>query len=264
MKHSPLPGLLALFLAVPLAADEPIAAEEPLAPDETILDAWSVTVKGGPSFPVVGQFTGSAAELPSTATDDDGGSVATGDTANLAGLDWSEAFGDFLTVAVELDFWESPTRSLYFGVSHTRASGESAFLGSFDNRPVSASFSDYSDTGLYAGVRWGIGHTDWIKSLVSLQLGASLVDDLDATVTNLPDFDRIALYKESTVFSGGVFVSVIITPLDFLEVGIDGGFIYQTAPKENSTQTGLLDLQGLNSEGDLGMVPVRLMATIKF
>ena len=252
MKHLPLPGLLALLLAAPLFADGPK------------LDAWSVTVKGGPAFPIIGQFTGGTAELPTTTMDDEGEPVTTGDTVNLGGLDWSDAFDDFATLAVELDFWESPTRSLYFGLSHTRASGKSVLLGSFDNRPVNASFSDYSDTALYAGVRWGLGHTDWIKSLVSVQLGAAVVDELDATVTNLPAFDRIGLYKQTTVFSAGIFVSVSITPLDFLEVGIDSGFIYQTAPKENSAETELLGLQDLNSEGDLGIVPVRIMATIKF
>ncbi len=252
MKHLPLLGLSALFLTNFLWAD---------GPD---ISAWSVTVKGGPAFPVMGEFTGNAAAEPTTTTDDDGNTITTDSSANILGLDWSDAYGDFLTLAVEVDFWESATRSLYFGVSHTRASGESAFLGTFDNRPVNASFSDYSDTGFYGGFRWGIGHSDWIKSLFSAQVGVAVVDSIDANVTNIPNVDRLGLYDRSTVFSGGLFLSVILTPLDFLEVGVDGGFVYQTAPKENSSQVDLLGLQGINNEGDLGLVPVRVFATIKF
>lgn len=252
MKHSLLLGISALFLANSLSAE---------GPD---ISAWSVTVKGGMAFPVMGEFTGDAAAERTTTTDPDGETVTTGDSANILGLDWSDAYGDFLTLAVEVDFWESPTRSLYLGVSHTRASGESAVLGTFDNRTVNASFSDYSDTGFYAGFRWGIGHSDWIKSLFSAQVGAAVVDSIDANVTNIPNVDRLGLYKRTTVFSGGLFLSVILTPLDFLEVGVDGGLVYQTAPKENSSQVDLLGLQGINSEGDLGLVPVRIFATIKF
>ncbi|MEM0965694.1 MAG: hypothetical protein AAGJ81_06055 [Verrucomicrobiota bacterium] len=228
------------------------------------ISGWSITVKGGPAFPVMGDFSGSAAEQSTTTTDPDGNEVVTGNSANILGLDWSDAYDDFLDLAIEIDFWEGPTRSLYLGLSRTMASGKNATLGSFNGSNVTATFSDYSDTGIYAGFRWGLGNSGWIKSLISVQAGATIIDSIDADVTNIPNVTSIAFYQRSTVFSGGVFISVILTPLDFLEVGIESGFRYQTAPKGDNSQIDLLGLQGINSEGDLGLVPVRILATIKF
>lgn len=235
-----------------------------LQAEDSYFSSWSVTVKGGPAFPVMGDVTGRSAAFPTTTTNDEGEVVTTGEFANMLGVSWSDAYKDFRTIAVEVDFWERPTRSFYLGVSHTQATGKSALLGTFNDRPVNASFSDYSDTTFYLGARWGVGYTSWIKSLLSVQVGAAVVDAINAEVTNLPNVDRLGLYQRSTVFSGGLFLSVIITPLDFLEVGIDGGFIYQSVLKKDSAQVDFLGLQGLNSEGDLGIVPVRVMATIKF
>lgn len=228
------------------------------------VESWSITVKGGVAFPVMGGFSGSSGETTTTTTDEDGNVITTGNSANILALDWDDAYDDFIDLAIEVDFWESPTRSLYLGVSHTRASGKTALLGTFNGREVNASFSDYSDMGLYAGFRWGLGHSDWIKSLFSLQIGATMIDNIEADVTNISGVSRLGFYKRTTVFSGGLFLSVILTPLDFLEIGIDGGLRYQTAPEGDDSQLGLLGLGGVNSEGDLGLVPVRVFATVKF
>jgi len=228
------------------------------------ISAWSVTVKGGPAYPVYGDFTGGAAEAVTTTENDEGEEVTTGDNANINSLGWDQAFDDFLNLAVEVDFWESETRSLYLGVSRSQADGKSTLLGTFNGRSVTAKFSDYSDTGIYAGFRFGMGQTSWIKSLISVQLGATWIDAIDATTTNLPNADKIGIYKSTTVFSAGTFVSIILTPFDFLEVGVDAGFQYQTAPDGDSAELSLLGLDGVNSEGNLGLVPVRILATIKF
>ncbi len=246
--------LLLLSLAI-----LPFASAE--GPD---ISAWSITVKGGPAFPVYGEFSGSAAEARTTTEDDDGETTTTGNDASLNALDWDQAFDSFLSMAVEVDFWESETRSLYLGVSRTQASGKTTTLGTFDGRTVNASFGDYSDTGVYAGFRWGVGHSNWLKSLFSFQLGGARIDSIDARVTNLPNVDELGIYKTTTVFNAGAFLSVIFTPLDFLEIGVDSGFQYQTAPDGDNSQLSILGLDGINSEGNLGLVPVRILATIKF
>jgi len=226
--------------------------------------AWSVTVKGGPAFPVFGDFTGSSAEAATTTENDGGETVTTGNNASINSLSWDDAFDDFLSLAVEVDFWETDTRSFYVGVSRTQADGKSVLMGTFNGQGVTARFSDYTDTGLYAGFRFGVGQASWIKSLLSLQLGATWIENIDATTTNLPNADKIGIYKATTVFSAGAFLSVIATPLDFLEIGVEAGFEYQTAPDGDNSQLGILGLNGVNSEGELGLVPVRVLATIKF
>lgn len=228
------------------------------------ISAWSVTVKGGPAFPVFGEFSGSAGEATSTNTDDEGNVITTGNNATIESLSWDDAYDNFLNLAVEFDFWEDATRSFYFGVSRTQADGKTTLLGSYNNRPVNASFSDYSDTGAYVGFRWGLGQANWVKSLFSLQAGATFIDSIDAQVTNIPNTPQVAFYKATTVFNIGAFVSVVFTPFDFLEIGVDSGFQYQTAPDGDDSQLGLLGLNGINSEGNLGFVPVRILATIKF
>jgi len=252
MKRFPFLIFSSLFLVVSLQAENPYFSN------------WSVTVKGGPAYPVMGDFTGGAAAQRTTTVDSEGNTITTGNSVNILGVDWSDAFDDFRTLAVELDFWERPTRSFYLGLSHTQASGKTAYLGTFNNRPVNASFSDYKDTTFYGGVRFGLAYTEWIKSLLSVQLGVASVDAINANVTNIPNVDRLGLYERSTVFSGGLFLSVVFTPLDFFEIGVDSGFIYQSVLKKNSSQVDLLGLQGINSGGDLGIVPVRVLATIKF
>ncbi|MBC2603560.1 hypothetical protein [Puniceicoccus vermicola] len=228
------------------------------------ISSWSITVKGGPAFPVFGEFTGSAGEASTTTTDEDGNVTSTGNDASINSLDWDQAFDSFVNYAIELDFWEDGTRSLYLGVSRTEGSGKNANIGTFNGNPVIASFDDYTDTGLYAGFRWGLGEAGWVKSLISLQAGATFTESVSAQTTNLPGATKIGIYKSSTVFNVGAFVSVIFTPFDFLEVGIDSGFQYQTAPDGDNSQLGLLGLEGINSEGNLGLVPVRILATIKF
>lgn len=225
---------------------------------------WSITAKGGLAFPVLGDFSGSGGEAATTTTDEDGNEVVTGNNANVLALDWGDAYDTFMTLAVEVDFWESNTRSLYLGVSHTRASGKTTSLGSFNDSNIQATFSDYSDIGLYAGFRWGLGETDWIKSLISAQLGAKFIDDIEAKIPNNRGIGTIPFYKRTTVFMGGAYLSLILTPLDFLEIGIDSGFEYQTAPEGDDSQLSLIGLDSINSEGSLGLVPVRILATIKF
>jgi len=237
------------------------ADEEGGGPD---ISNWSITIKGGPAYPVMGEFTGSTAEQTTTTTDPDGNEVITGNAANIQALSWDDAYEDFLDLAVEVDFWEDATRSLYLGISHTRATGKTTSLGSFNGSQLTATFSDYSDTGIYAGFRWGLGEGSWIKSLISVQAGGAMVDNIEANVTSIPNVSQIPLYKQTTVFSGGVFLSVIITPLDFFEIGIESGLRYQTAPKADDSQVSLLGLEGINSEGKLGLVPVRILATFKF
>jgi len=245
-------GLLFCLCAASLCAEGPNISN------------WSITVKGGPAFPVMGDFSGSAGQEPTTSTDEDGNEVVTGNSSNILALDWNDAYDTFMDFAIEVDFWESSTRSLYLGVSHTRATGKSTFLGTFNGDPVSATFSDYSDTGLYAGFRWGLGDAGWIKSLFSLQAGAKIIDDIEAKVPNVEGVGSLPFYKRTTVFAGGAYVSIIFTPLDFLEIGIDSGFEFQTAPQGDDSQLGLLGLSSANSEGSLGLVPVRILATLKF
>lgn len=244
-------SLLLLLLAAAAHANGPDIAN------------WSITVKGGPAFPVMGEFSEGAAETTSTTTEN-GEVVTTGNSANFLPLDWDDAYDNFLDFAVEVDFWESETRSLYLGVSHTRADGKSAILGTFNGREVRASFSDYSDTGFYAGFRWGLGHSDWIKSLVSIQAGAAVVDSIEAGVTNLDGLSKVGFYERTTVFSGGIFLSAVLTPLDFLEVGIESGLEYQTGPDGDNSQLDVLGVGNVSAGGDLGLVPVRILATIKF
>ncbi len=245
-------GLIFFLIATALCADGPNISN------------WSVTVKGGPAFPVMGDFSGSAGQEPTTTTDNDGNEVVTGNSSNILALDWGDAYDTFLDFAIEVDFWESSTRSLYLGVSHTRATGKSTSLGTFNGNSMSATFSDYSDMGLYAGFRWGLGETSWIKSLFSLQAGAKIIDDIEAKVPNIRGVGTIPFYKRTTVFAGGAYISIILTPLDFLEIGVDSGFEYQTAPEGDDSQLGLLGLSSANSEGSLGLVPVRILATLKF
>jgi hypothetical protein len=228
------------------------------------ISSWSITAKGGPAFPVLGEFTGSAAEATTSTTDDEGNVTVTGNNANILSLDWDDAYKDFMNFAIELDFWENGTRSVYLGVSRTEATGKTTPLGTFGGREVNATFSDYSDTGLYAGFRWGLGESSWVKSLISAQAGATFTDSINAKVTNIPNVSQVGFYKTSTVFNVGVFVAVIFTPFDFLEIGVDSGFQYQTAPDGDDAQLSLLGLEGINSEGNLGLVPVRVLATIKF
>lgn len=247
-----------LFAALSILSASLLHAE---GPD---ISSWSITVKGGPAFPVFGEFTGSAGEASSSSTDEDGNVTTTGNDASINSLDWDQAFDSFINYAIEVDFWEDATRSLYFGVSRTEGSGKSATLGTYNGNTVTAAFNDYTDTGVYAGFRWGLGQTTWLKSLISLQAGATFVESVSANTTNLPGTTKIDIYKSSTVFNVGAFISVIFTPLDFLEVGIDSGFQYQTAPDGDSSQLGVLGLDGISSEGNLGLVPVRILATIKF
>tara|TARA_R100000027_G_scaffold63770_2_gene56764 strand:- start:12693 stop:13451 length:759 start_codon:yes stop_codon:yes gene_type:complete len=229
------------------------------------ISSWSITVKGGIAYPVLGEFSGSAGEQTSSSTDDEGNVTTTGNNANINSLSWDDAFKDFMNFAVELDFWEGSSRSLYFGVSRTQATGKTTNLGTYNGSGVSATFSDYSDVGLYAGFRWGLGQpASWIKSLISVQAGATIVDGIDAQVTNIPNYSKIGIYKNTTAFSAGAFVSIIITPLEFFEIGIDSGFQYQTGLDGDNSQLELLGLNGINSEGQLGLVPVRILATIKF
>ena len=240
----------------------------PLAAQGLDLEDLSLTIHAGQEFPVLGELTQSASTpaFTETITDDDGNEVETETfrAAEFQSLDWGDAFENFRTLGAELDFWEDSRRSLYLGASFTRAKGQNASLGTYDGADVRADFSDYKDTSFYAGFRWGESFHSLFKSLLSLQVGATVVDDISARVDDIPELNTLTFYKRSTVFEVGGLVSFLLTPTDFLEAGVQTGLTYQTAVSGNDQQLSELNLSAANGAGALGFVPVRALLRIRY
>lgn len=232
------------------------------------LESISLTLHAGQDFPVLGELTQSASTpaFTETITDADGNEVETETfrAAEFQSLDWGDAFENFRTLGAEIDFWEDTRRSFYLGASFTQAQGQNASLGTYDGSDVQADFSDYKDTAFYAGFRWGESFHSLFKSLLSLQVGATVVDDISAKVDNIPGINDLTFYKRSTVFEVGGLVSFLLTPTEFLEAGVQTGLMYQTSVSGDDQQLSELNLSAANGAGSLGVVPVRALVRIRY
>lgn len=232
--------------------------------------AWSFAVKGG----LVPVTNGDVHRGPAF-----DGSVLLALPAGSLPVDvdaksFDDVYGDFTEFGLEASYAAGENLSYQLGASWLSADEGVLRVGTVAGAlPLNGRFSDYQDFEVYAGVRYNFNVTERWNPYAALHLGYKRVDAITASfsVPNTPfvapyqaALTNAPFYDASNVWSYGVLVGLEYKVADKFSVALETGYLAQGALKDNDSIVGLLGLNALNDEGDLGYIPVRLSAIFRF
>jgi opacity protein-like surface antigen len=232
--------------------------------------AWSFAIKGGlvpvtngdvhrgPAFDGSALLALSAGSLP----------------VDVDAKGFDDVYGDFTEFGLEAAYAAGENLSYQLGASWLSADEGVLRVGTVAGAlPLNGRFSDYQDFQVYGGVRYNFRVTERWNPYVALHLGYKRVDAIAASfsVPNTPfvapyqaALTNAPFYDASNVWTYGVLVGLEYKVGDRFAVALETGYLDQGALKDNDSIIGLLGLNALNDEGNLGYIPVRLSAIFRF
>lgn len=232
--------------------------------------AWSVAVKGG----LVPATNGGVHRGPAF----DGSVLLALPAGSLPvqvdAKSFDDVYGDFTDLGLEAAYAAGENLSYHLGLGWLSADEGLLRVGTVAGAlPLNGRFSDYEDFQVYAGVRYNFNVTERWNPYAALQLGYKRVDAITASfsVPNTPfvapyqaALTNAPFYDASNVWTYGVLIGLEYKVADAWSVALETGYLGQGSLRDNDSVLGLLGLNALNDEGDLGYIPVRLSAVFRF
>ena len=233
-------------------------------------EKWSLAVKGGVSVSSDGDFHQGPAFDGSVLLGLEAGSLP----VDVDVKDFDDVYGTFTEYALEAAYAFNEKTSLLLGISTLQADASALRVGTVAGTlPLLARFGDYDDVGAYVGVRYQFTTESAWTPYVSAQIGLKDVDSIDASFY-VPDVTFVAPYQAAltnaafysggTGLAGGVGVGLTYQANDSWQLGVESGYSAQGSLDDDDSIVGLLGLNGLNDEGKLGFLPLKVFANYRF
>jgi len=258
------------WLIVPIAAMFATSAAHASGPEA---GKFSLSLLGGIDTPVSGDVhDGAVAPVP------DLGPL----NPALAGInaelriqprEHDRIYGQASTVGLEFGYGFSDRSEMFAQVRQTRAGegrvmvGEAYVPALQAGLPVYGTFGRYEALSAELGYRHFFGTPDSARPFVGARLGATRVDDINATF-EIPDggitIANAPFYEAGWVATGGLDIGVIVPVSETFSVTLASGVHYTSDLKDDDSAIGGLGLARINDTGSRVSVPLSLAARWDF